>query len=301
MASVALHLDGVILLLQYLFIHRSHNEVCPHCDSPLHPNDDDDVFRRGRVGQWWGQSMIDTRSFVTATRTAESKYVKSQYETEADEEKRSSIAESMPPPPRPSMVQSELPDPDPPFLPRLTIRIDGSVRTDTPTSQWSISQDSKLPLTRNVSSPYRSLMRKSRETMNTRSPPTKMPQEPVPPLPILHPFSQTGQLVYNETTTTSTPSIEPPPTTPATSVTAPGKLDAPSIRTLNSTSPTPVRSHTISGAKRQSRTTLLWPAADSPRNSLRTGRSMRTVVEQFEENVSNGSQMKRTQSLRYYI
>jgi len=294
MASVALHLDGVILLLQYLFVHRINIETCPHCANPLHGDNDEDVFRRaysGRLGLW-RRSMIDTRSYITRTRTSESKDAESKYETEVDEEKRSSVAESMPPPPRPSMVQSEIPDP--PILPRLTIRVEESVRTDTPTSQWSNSQDPKLGLSRTGASPYRSLMRKSRDAMYVKP---VMPQVPVPPLPMSPPFSQTGQTMFNEVPSSSFPFSEPPPDP---SVTLSVKVNTPSIRTMNSTSPAPTRSHTISGAKRQSRTTLLWPAANSPRSSMRTARSVRNVAAQFEENVS-GPQMKRTQSLRYYI
>lgn len=296
MASLALHVDGVILLLQYLFIHRINIETCPHCATALHGDNDEDVFRRGYSGRvdQVRRSMIDTRSYVTATRTSESKDAESTYETEVDEGKSSSVADSMPPPPRPSMVQSEIPDP--PILPRLTIRLEESVRTDTPISQWSNSQDPKAGISRIGSSPYRSLMRKSRDAMYIKP---VMPQIPVPPLPMSQPFNPTSQAVFNGIPTSSFPFREPPPDSSATSS---RKAETPSIRTLNSTSPAPAPSNTVSGAKRQSRTTLLWPVADSPRSSMRTARSVRNVAEQFEENVSRaGSQMKRTQSLRYYI
>ena len=301
---MALHVDGVILLLQYLFIHRSHNKVCPHCAIPLHGNSDEDAFRRrysARVGQWWRRSVIDTRSYITATRTAESKYE----EGESDE-KSSSVAESTPPPPRPSMVQSELPDA--PFLPQLALRVQESARTDTPTSQWSNPQDLRSVKTPSLSSPYRILFRKSREAMNPKQESSNLA---IPPLPTSPPFSQTGQIVYDEINNFSLPVIqsqrprpaassarfEPPPVGQAVGPSTAGSL---STRKLNSTSPAPARSRTISGGKRQSRTTLLWPMADSPRNSLGTQISLRTVAEQFEENVP-GPEMKRTQSLRYYI
>src|SRR5579859_7719886 len=73
LASVALHLDGTLLLFQYLFGHRYHADSCSHCEEPWHP-DLSDVFHRpysARVGQWWRRSFIDSRSFITATVTPE--------------------------------------------------------------------------------------------------------------------------------------------------------------------------------------------------------------------------------------
>lgn len=73
LASVALHLDGTILLFQYLFGHRYRADSCAHCEEPWHP-DLTDVFHRpysARVGQWWRRSFIDSRSFITATVTPE--------------------------------------------------------------------------------------------------------------------------------------------------------------------------------------------------------------------------------------
>lgn len=70
LASVALHLDGVVVLLQYLLGHRYIVDPCPHCEHPWHPNDSGDTFHRpysARVGQWWRRSYIDSRSFITAT------------------------------------------------------------------------------------------------------------------------------------------------------------------------------------------------------------------------------------------
>lgn len=70
LASVSLHLDGVVVLLQYLFGHRYIVDPCPHCQHPWHPNDSGDTFHRpysARVGQWWRRSYIDSRSFITAT------------------------------------------------------------------------------------------------------------------------------------------------------------------------------------------------------------------------------------------
>src|SRR5579859_7359263 len=73
LASVALHLDGTVVLFQYLFGHRYHADSCAHCEEPWHP-DVTDVFHRpysARVGQWWRRSFIDSRSFITATVTPE--------------------------------------------------------------------------------------------------------------------------------------------------------------------------------------------------------------------------------------
>src|SRR5271154_7375155 len=70
LASIALHISGAVLLLQYIFGHRKTSDDCPHCPSPWHPYDDQDPVHlpySTRTGEWWRRSAIDPRASATTT------------------------------------------------------------------------------------------------------------------------------------------------------------------------------------------------------------------------------------------
>jgi len=80
LASVALHLDAVIVLLQYAFGHRCQYDDCRPSERNLHPTVEVDSFHRtysSRADHWWRRSYIDSRSYITATRTPEAEDEKS--------------------------------------------------------------------------------------------------------------------------------------------------------------------------------------------------------------------------------
>jgi hypothetical protein len=162
LASVALHLDGVVVLLQYLLGHRYIVDPCPHCEHPWHPNDSGDTFHRpysARVGQWWRRSYIDSRSFITATvGTIPSDAIRflpndlDQSSAGVKQVRRPSVSSLQ----RPSMRQMELPDAvfD---MPKLSIFVpddDMSISRSTQSSYPRVSTRRKFYL-----SPQRSMPR----------------------------------------------------------------------------------------------------------------------------------------------
>lgn len=67
-ATVALHIGGVIILFQYAFSRRQPCDSCPPYGDSC-PNHSPSFHRpyTPRDGQWWRRSFIDSRSQITAT------------------------------------------------------------------------------------------------------------------------------------------------------------------------------------------------------------------------------------------
>ena len=180
LASVALHLDGTIVLFQYLLGHRGHADSCPQCEKPWHP-DVTDVFHRpysARVGQWWRRSFIDSRSFITVTVIPEppasshaggpAKFSTTalQYANEEKDDSNEgwvssqSVQHTIRTTQLPSMVYD---------LPNLSIRVQQDRHSGITTSQSSSTNGSETSLvtTRN---PFRSLLKWSLSPKALRTP-----------------------------------------------------------------------------------------------------------------------------------
>jgi hypothetical protein len=215
LASVALHLDGVVVLFQYLFGHRYNVDPCPHCEHPWHPNDSGDTFHRpysARVGQWWRRSYIDSRSYITATVTPEPhvrgttpegaiKFSPDDLDEASDEmsveQVRRLSSRSIQ---RPSMKQVELPDVvfD---LPRLAIFVRDSRSSISRTSQSNNTQGStpteRLSMSRQrPMSNFFSILGRPKRSLSILDPTVKSEKEPMVPVPFIHRSSLVGQVVY---------------------------------------------------------------------------------------------------------
>lgn len=190
LASVALHIDGTVVLLQYIFGHRKNSDPCPHCSNPWHPDDDRDQFHRpysARVGQWWRRTFIDSRNFVTPSRSpptpitpgATSKF--SAEETEVSMlNVRQMAGQSTQ---RPSVRQIEIPSPV--FLPRLTFL---STKTGNISSTES-SRQSIPTLYRPPRSTFQSLLRKSKLSQVSTPPTREMPEIGFPTISTVQRFT----------------------------------------------------------------------------------------------------------------
>jgi hypothetical protein len=213
LASLALHLDGTVVLFQYLFGHRYNLDSCRYCNTAWHPIDDAsrDSFHRpvsARVGQWWRRSFIDDRSYITATADPENTTTR---ETTTDSEKISEEGDDVSvhdsqgrrSQPRPSMRPVELPTPLLRLefqLPRPPIRAgddgSGSQSNNTERSSRETSSASSQQRSRSRSA-YRSLRRKSQRAALSRT--TLGPtQGIVPAVPERLPSSQLASVVHDD-------------------------------------------------------------------------------------------------------
>lgn len=190
LASVALHIDGTVLLLQYIFGHRKNSDPCPHCSSPWHPDDHRDQFHRpysARVGQWWRRTFIDSRNFIAPSRSLPvptTPRATSKFSTEETEvsfiNMRRTAGQSMQ---RQSVRQIEIPSPV--FLPRFTFL---STKTGDISATESSGQ-SKLNLSRTPRSTFQSFLGKSKLSQVSRPPTREAPEIGYPRISVVHRFT----------------------------------------------------------------------------------------------------------------
>jgi hypothetical protein len=196
LASVALHIDGTVLLLQYIFGHRKNSDPCPHCSSPWHPDDDRDQFHRpysARVGQWWRRTFIESQNFITMSRSppvpttlgATSKF--SMEETEVSSINVRRIAgQSVQ---RPSVRQIEIPSPV--FLPRFTFL---STKTGDMSATES-SRQSKFNMSRTPRSTFQSFLGKSKLSQVSMPPTREALEIGYPRISVVHRFTPSVQAI----------------------------------------------------------------------------------------------------------
>jgi hypothetical protein len=186
LASLALHMDGVVVLFQYLFGHRYSLDSCRYCSHAWHPIDSRDSFHRptsARVGQWWRRSFIDDRSYITATvdpeaRSRTNPSTRTETFSTAGMEAEDEI--SVRPPrerrsqARPSMRQVELPDP---VLGRVSKLPQLSIRVRDELESASSEQRSQSPAV------FKNLSRKSKQTARSTERTVDSDREPLPLVP----------------------------------------------------------------------------------------------------------------------
>jgi hypothetical protein len=218
LASVALHLDGVVVLFQYLLGHRYNVDPCPHCEHPWHPNDSGDTFHRpysARVGQWWRRSYIDSRSYITATVTPEpyvrgttpdgaikfspNDLVEASDEMSVEQVRRLSSRSVQ----RPSMKQVEIPDVvfD---LPRLAICIRD---THSSISRTTKSRNTQGSLPKELSSmslqrPMSNFLGRSKRSLSDLDRTVNSEKVAVP---VIYRSSMVGQIVYADSPSDNLP------------------------------------------------------------------------------------------------
>ena len=154
LASVGLHVNAVVLLLQYILSHRKSTDRCPRCPSPWHPDDGRDTFHHrhsSRTGQWWRETVMGQnhiapiRSPLGSAPRQQMQFtpVTSKFSVEKTEMSSAKVGTQRQSIKQPSMRQVELTAAV--FLPRLALR---PVQTYGPTNRSEISPESKSDLFR---------------------------------------------------------------------------------------------------------------------------------------------------------
>ena len=302
-ASIALHTTGVVVLLQYIFGHRSQLETSRNDVKTWPPNDDQDSLHQpltSEADQWRRRSFVNGRDNVTAMTRAPASNIPKVFSTVVTDEARSSVQAGRMSgwsAQRPSMRQIELPDKV--FLPRLSMPIADQYGSGGIASRGSIATYStRSALSRQVKPPYLNQFRQSKQSVAS----SQGTFERVAPVP-MPTSSRIAQVGYGNRSVNPTRNSIKRETTDITSNSLslrslPPPKPVGQISTSNTSSLSTIpENRTL--RKKKSETTLLWPVTN-PGTPKRSVSSFSQIPAQFEKRIST-IRPPRVPSARYYI